>query len=156
MVLEGTVSPEEVDSVPPLVLEEMTVDLLPGRNVGGGNGGAPEEVLKGTQATPEGPTVMVEVTGVGRSTTVVEFWPLLVTVEISSVSVVITVERIVNVASSVYVVSTNVRVTVVPPSTVPVMTVASDGGRPGLPGSRVGMGPVSVPLGQFDDVGWVG
>lgn len=55
-----------------------------------------------------------------------------------------------------YVVGTNVRVTVEPPSTVPVMTVASEGGGPGLPGSGVGMGTGSVPLGHFDDAGWVG
>lgn len=63
---------------------------------------------------------------------------------------------IVSVAYLVYVVGTNVRVTVEPPSTVPVMTVASEGGGLGLPGSGVGMGTGSVPLGHFDDAGWVG
>lgn len=84
LVLEGTGLLEETGGGPLFVLDEMTVGIPPGRT-GGGNGGAPEEVLKGTQATPEGPTVMVEVTGVGRGTTVVEVWPLLVTVEITSV-----------------------------------------------------------------------
>ena len=71
LVLEGTGLLEETGGRPLLVLNETTVGIPPGRT-GGGSGGAPEEVLKGTQATPEGPTVMVEVTGVGRGTTVVE------------------------------------------------------------------------------------
>lgn len=84
LVLEGTGLLEETGGGPLFVLDETTVGIPPGRT-GGGSGGAPEEVLKGTQATPEGPTVMVEVTGVGRGTTVVDVWPLLVTVEITSV-----------------------------------------------------------------------
>jgi hypothetical protein len=67
------------------LLDETTVGTPPGRTVGGDNGGAPEEIPKGTQATPEGPTVMVEVTGVGRGTTMVEVFPSLVTVETASV-----------------------------------------------------------------------
>ena len=66
------------------------------------------------------------------------------------------VETIVSVASSVYVVGTNVCVTVAPPSTIPVITVASEGAGPGVAGSRVGMAPGYVSLGQFDDAGWVG
>jgi hypothetical protein len=64
---------------------------------------------------------------------------------------------LVSVQSSVYVVGTNVRVAVEPPSTVPVMTVASAGGGPGvtITSSGVGVGPGSVPLGHSDDAGWV-
>ena len=54
-----------------------------------------------------------------------------------------------------YIVGINIRVTVEPPSTVLVMTVVSEGGRLGLPGSGVGMGTGSVPLGHFDNIGWV-
>lgn len=142
----------------PFTLDETTVGATSGRAVGAGNGGAPGMVLKGTQATPEGPTVIVEVTGVSRGTNVVDVCPLSVKVETTSVWVVTIVEVIVNIANSEYVVGTNVRVTVEPPSRVSVTTSASEVRRPGLPDS-VGMGLAwlgSVPLGQLKNAGCVG
>jgi hypothetical protein len=109
------------------LLDGSRVAIPPGRIEGCGRAGAPDEESNGTQAIPEGPTVMVEVTGGDSATTVVEVSAPLVPVEVVSDTVATTNDMVVRVAKSVYVVGTKVSVMVEPPSMVPVTMVAPEG-----------------------------